>query len=74
MDIEDGDEVISAWQAGEGDEVVMVSEQGMAARFPISEVRVSSRYAGGVRGMRLDPGDKVVSMDVVIPGAQLLWS
>ena len=72
MDIEDGDEVISAWQAGEGDEVVMVSEQGMAARFPISEVRVSSRYAGGVRGMRLDPGDKVVSMDVVIPGAQLL--
>ena len=72
MDIEDGDEVISAWQAGEGDEVVMVSEQGMAARFPISEVRVSSRYAGGVRGMRLEPGDKVVSMDVVIPGAQLL--
>ena len=72
MDIEDGDEVISAWQAAEGDEVVMVSEQGMAARFPISEVRVSSRYAGGVRGMRLDPGDKVVSMDVVIPGAQLL--
>ncbi len=72
MDIEDGDEVVSAWQAGEGDEVVMVSEMGMAARFPISDIRVSSRKSGGVRGMRLDPGDRVVSMDVVIPGAQLL--
>ncbi len=72
MDIEDGDEVISAWQAGENDDVVMVSEKGMAARFPISRVPTRQRPAGGVRGMRLDPGDKVVSMDVVIPGAQLL--
>ena len=72
MDIEDGDEVISAWQAGENDDVVMVSEKGMAARFPISKVPTRQRPAGGVRGMRLDPGDKVVSMDVVIPGAQLL--
>ena len=72
MDIEDGDEVISAWQAGENDDVVMVSEKGMAARFPISRVPTRQRPAGGVRGMRLDPGDRVVSMDVVIPGAQLL--
>ena len=72
MDIEDGDEVVSAWQAGQGDEVVMVSEMGMAARFPISEVGVRKRPAGGVRGMVLDPGDRVVSMDVVIPEAQLL--
>ena len=68
MDIEDGDEVISAWQAGEDDDVVMVSEKGMAARFPISRVPTRQRPAGGVRGMRLDPGDRVVSMDVVIPG------
>ena len=72
MDIEDGDEVISAWQAGENDDVVMVSEKGMAARFPIARVPTRQRPAGGVRGMRLDPGDRVVSMDVVIPGAQLL--
>ena len=72
MDLEPEDEVVSAWQAGEEDEVVMVTEMGMAARFPIANVRVSSRYSGGVRGIRLDPGDRVVSMDVVIPGAQLL--
>ena len=70
MDLEPGDELVSAWQAGEGDEVVMVTEMGMAARFPIADVRVSSRQAGGVRGIRLEPEDQVVSMDVVIPGAQ----
>ena len=72
MDIEDGDEVISAWQAAEGDEVVMVSEMGKAARFSIDKVPVRQRQSGGVRGMRLVPGDRVVSMDVVIPGARLL--
>ena len=71
MDLEPEDELVSVRAAREGDEVVMVTELGMAARFPIANVRVSSRYAGGVRGIRLDAGDQVVSMDVVIPGAQL---
>ncbi|MBF8266807.1 MAG: gyrA [Dehalococcoidia bacterium] len=71
MDLEPGDELVSAWLAGEGDEVVMVTKMGMAARFPIADVRVSSRQSGGVRGIRLEPEDQVVSMDVVIPGAQL---
>ena len=71
MDLEPGDELVSVRAAREGDEVVMVTEMAMAARFPITDVRQSSRYAGGVRGIRLDPGDQVVSMDVVVPGAQL---
>jgi DNA gyrase subunit A len=71
MDLESGDELVSVRGAHEGDEVVMVTERGMAARFPIANVRSSSRYAGGVRGIRLDPEDRVVSMDVVITGAQL---
>lgn len=71
MDLEPEDELVSVRTAREGDEVVMVTEMGMAARFPIANVRVSSRYAGGVRGIRLETEDEVVSMDVVIPGAQL---
>jgi DNA gyrase subunit A len=71
MDLEPEDELVSVRAAREGDEVVMVTKLGMAARFPIANVRVSSRYAGGVRGIRLDSGDRVVSMDVVVPGAQL---
>ena len=71
MDLEAGDELVSVRGAREGDEVVIVTEMGMAARFPIANVRSSSRKSGGVRGIRLDPDDRVVSMDVVIPGAQL---
>ena len=44
----------------------------MAVRFPVTDLRVRSRYAGGVRGIKLEAGDKVVSMDVVLQGAQLL--
>jgi DNA gyrase subunit A len=71
MDLEPGDEVISVRGANEGDEVVMVTDKGMAARFPIANVRISSRMSGGVRGIRLDSDDRVVSMDTVITGAQL---
>ena len=50
----------------------MVSEMGKAARFAIDKVPIRQRQSGGVRGMRLTTGDRVVSMDVVIPGARLL--
>ena len=72
MDLEPGDELVSAWKAHELDEIVMVTQGGMAARFPVTNVRVTSRYAGGVRGIRLEEGDTVISMDVVLQGAQLL--
>jgi DNA gyrase subunit A len=72
MDLEPEDELVSAWRAQEFDEIVMVTESGMAARFPVTDLRVRSRYAGGVRGIRLEQGDKVVSMDVVLQGARLL--
>ena len=72
MDLEPEDELVSAWRAHELDEIVMVTQGGMAARFPVTNVRVTSRYAGGVRGIRLEEGDTVISMDVVLQGAQLL--
>ena len=71
MDLEPEDELVSVRAAREGDEVVMVTQMGMAARFPIDDVRQSSRYAGGVRGIRLDINDRVMSMEVVLPEAQL---
>ena len=71
MDLEPEDELVSVRAAREGDEVVMVTQMGMAARFPIDGVRQSSRYAGGVRGIRLDINDRVMSMEVVLPDAQL---
>ena len=72
MDLEDGDALISVRLADRGADVLMVSHQGTSIRFPSSEVRSSSRIAGGVRGMRLRNDDFVVAMDIVDPDGQLL--
>jgi DNA gyrase subunit A len=53
-------------------EVVIISEQGRALRFPESEVRPMGRPAGGVTGINLKPGDKVTGLEVLEPGADLL--
>lgn len=71
MDLEPGDELVSVRCAQEEDEVVMVTETGLAARFEVANVRRRSRQAGGVRGIKLSPEDRVVSMDIATPGAKL---
>ncbi|MFO8144099.1 MAG: DNA gyrase subunit A [Dehalococcoidales bacterium] len=72
MDLEEGDELVSARLAGAGDDIILVTRDGQSIRFPVTELRSSSRTSGGVRGMRLLGGDWVVSMDVVYPEAYLL--
>jgi DNA gyrase subunit A len=72
MDLEVGDELVAAACATDSDDVALVTEQGQSIRFAVKSLRSSSRTSGGVRGVRLDPGDKLVSMDVVIPDAYLL--
>ena len=73
MNIEPGDSLILARLAREDDEVVMVSAQGKAIRFAVSELRSASRQSGGVRGMRLaGADDEIVGMEVVQPEAMLL--
>jgi DNA gyrase subunit A len=53
-------------------DVVIVSARGRALRFRESKVRPMGRAAGGVGAMRLKGGDTIASMDVVVPGGQLL--
>ena len=72
MNLKSGDDLVEARLAGEGEDVIMVSEQGMSIRFPISEIPTRQRAAGGVKGMRLRPKDRVVSMDVVGPDSRIL--
>ncbi|TAJ99396.1 MAG: DNA gyrase subunit A, partial [Chloroflexota bacterium] len=56
------------------EDVIIATAQGMLARFAESEVRPMGRDAAGVIGIRLlkREGDRVVSMSVVQPGADLL--
>jgi DNA gyrase subunit A len=65
MNLEAGDELVSVRQLGDAEDVIMVSEQGQAMRFPVRDISPRSRTAGGVRGMRLREGDRVVAMDIV---------
>src|SRR5207247_5993655 len=46
--------------------------EGQAIRFEGEEVRPMGRSTYGVRGMTLDEGDQVVSIDLVESGASLL--
>ncbi|MAF39058.1 MAG: DNA gyrase subunit A [Chloroflexi bacterium] len=72
FDLEQGDELVSVAQVGEATEVVMVTQQGQAIKFPISGLTPRSRTAGGVRGVRLLDKDEVVAMSTVTHNSHLL--
>ncbi len=72
MDLEPGDELVTAKQVAEDDDVVLVSNRGKAVRFSVKELRAASRASGGVRGMQLAKDESVVGMEVVTPKMQLL--
>ena len=72
MDLEPGDELIAARPASEYAEVIVLTRGGMSVCFPVSQLRVRSRVAGGVRAIRLKSGDTVVSMDVLVTQGRLL--
>ncbi len=54
------------------EEVIIITEHGQALRFHEKEVRSMGRPAQGVNGIKLRSEDKVVGMEIVEPGADLL--
>ena len=65
LTLDDDDELISVHNVGENDHVFVATNDGMAIRFPLSEVRAMGRTARGVKGIELREGDEVVSATVV---------
>ncbi|WP_078393263.1 DNA gyrase subunit A [Shouchella patagoniensis] len=53
-------------------EIIIGTKQGMAIRFPESDVRLMGRTAGGVKGIRLSGDDGVVGMDVITEDQKVL--
>ena len=72
MNLRDDDELVEARLATEQEDVIMVTQQGMSIRFPVTDLPTRQRAAGGIRGMRIRTDDRVVSMDIVGPDSQLL--
>jgi len=59
-------ELVNARIADEQDDVMLLTAQGRAIRFPSTDVRVfKGRDSTGVRGIRLSNNDRVVSMAVI---------
>ncbi|QPH53520.1 DNA gyrase subunit A [Pontivivens ytuae] len=63
---DDGTRLVNARICGEDEDVMLVTAQGRAIRFPVTDVRVfAGRNSTGVRGIRLAQGDEVVSASVI---------
>ncbi len=60
-----GDRVVGAALAGDDAELVFVSSDAQLLRFGADQVRPQGKTAGGMAGIRLTPGEHVVSFGVV---------
>jgi len=71
MGLRNEDKLVSAGVVADEDEVILVSRNGQAIRFKVTNLRTASRTSGGVRGIRL-VDDYVVGMGIVLPDAYVL--
>ncbi len=68
MKLDDGDHLIGVATCREGDDMLLATRRGRCIRFHVSDdvVRVfAGRDSAGVRGIRLAPGDEVISLSVL---------
>ena len=72
MGIDDGDVLMDVQVSDGNGEVFLGTRDGMAIRFPETDVRPMGRTAYGVRGISLRDGDAVVAMEVLKPGGTIL--
>ena len=65
ISLKGSDKLVSAHLASEGDSISIVTAAGQSIRFDEADVRAMGRTAGGVRGMTVKKGDRVVSAETV---------
>lgn len=66
MDLPEGVELVNVRIAGEDDDIMLFTNSGRAIRFSTTDVRVfKGRKSTGVRGIRLNGDDRVVSMSII---------
>ncbi|MBC7224549.1 MAG: DNA gyrase subunit A, partial [Anaerolineae bacterium] len=72
IQVSDGDEPVAALLTDGSQEVILVSSEGRAIRFGEDQVRPMGLPAGGVAGMRLGRGARVVAAQAVESRASLV--
>ena len=70
INLREGDELIAARLVFPEDDLLMISSDAQAIRFPASDesLRPMGRATSGVIGMRFPAGGHLLSMDVIRPG------
>jgi DNA gyrase subunit A len=72
LSIDEGDQLIDAVLTSGEDELLIGTESGMAIHFSEKDARPMGRTAYGVKGIELEDGDAVVSLQVVRLGGTVL--
>ena len=72
LEIREGDELIAAIDTTGGDDLMVVTRNGMSVRFNENDVRPMGRTAAGVRAIRLREGDRCVGALRADDGADVL--
>jgi DNA gyrase subunit A len=72
LGIDEGDALLDVFVVRPHAHMMLVSQGGRAIRFDIEDVRVMGRTAGGVRGMRLEEGERLVGAYCIASDGQPL--
>ncbi|MBC2727882.1 DNA gyrase subunit A [Desulfosporosinus sp.] len=72
LTLDSGDELIGVKLTQGLDDIFLATKNGIAIRFPESDVRYMGRTARGVKGIKLEQNDLVVGMDVIGDEGELL--
>jgi DNA gyrase subunit A len=72
VDLRDGDYLVDVAITDGTRDVMLFSDAGKAIRFNESDLRPMGRTACGVRGIRLQPGQRVISLIIVDEGDVLM--
>jgi DNA gyrase subunit A len=66
MKLDEGDMIAGVGICTASDDVMLTTAQGQCIRFPVDDVRVfKGRDSTGVRGIRLEDGDHLISMSIL---------
>jgi DNA gyrase subunit A len=72
LNIREGDELIAVRLSNGEQDIFLSTRQGKSIRFHESDLRSMGRIAAGNIGIRMEPDDGLVGMDVLEEGATLL--
>ncbi|MGQ3671266.1 DNA gyrase subunit A [Xanthobacter sp. TB0136] len=66
MKLGEGESIAEVGLCNEDDDVLLTTANGACIRFPVTDVRVfKGRDSVGVRGIRLEDGDRIISMAII---------